>query len=278
MVRGVKLVRSQNINLAPPVVLTVDNAVSLLGTTTKPNAQQLGRLYYGTNSRLTPDFTNIQMVSSSASSTYHGMQLSLQKRFSNGFQMRANYTLSKAIDDTSDFTQALQPSNPYNARAERALSIEHQKHRFTMTGVWELPYKRTSQSSSAARWMLGDWVLSTHWVFRSGTPENATVGSDVNGDANSSTDRPFNGAYEMGRNTFSGAESEVIDVRISKRVPIRERMSLQILGEAFNVQNRVNYNGFNNTWGTGVTPNASFGKFSGANDPRQIQLGLKFAF
>jgi hypothetical protein len=55
-------------------------------------------------------------------------------------------------------------------------------------------------------------------------------------------------------------------------------MSVQILGEAFNVQNRVNYSGLNTTWGTASAPRSTFGLYQSAGDPRQIQLGLKFAF
>ena len=271
VVRGVKLLRSQNINLGPPVIMTAENGPSL--GVARPNPQQIGRPYYGANNRLTQDFTNIQMVSSSSSSTYHGAQFTVQKRFADGFQMRVNYTLSKAIDDSSDFVQAQQPSNPYNARAERSLSTEHQAHRFTLTGVWELPYKH-----NAARWLLGDWVLSTSWVYRSGTPQNVTVGSDVNADANSSSDRPFNGTQELGRNTYAGPESFVVDLRVAKRIRIRERISVQILGEAFNVQNRVNYSDVNTTWGTDIAPRATFGNYQSANNPRQVQFGLKFAF
>ena len=127
------------------------------------------------------------------------------------------------------------------------------------------------------RWVLGDWVLSTNWAFRSGTPYNVQVGADSNLDANSN-DRPFNGDYILGRNTFIGAGSQVVDVRMSKRIPIRERASVQILVESFNVQNRVNLNTPNVTWGTLIKPNATFGQFNGAADPRQLQLGIKLQF
>ncbi len=275
LVRGVKLLRSQNLNLGPPTLLTPANAPQL--GIPRPNAQQLGRLIFGTNNRLNPDFTNIQQVSSSGSSTYHGLRLSLRKRFSQGFQLRANYTLSKAIDDGSDFVQAQQPSNPYNGRAERALSTEDQRHRFTLTGVWELPYRRAPSGNTPARWIFGDWSIATLWVLRSGTPQNVTVGSDVNLDGNSN-DRPFNGTYELGRNTYRGPGFRSIDVRLSKRIQFREKMYLQFLAEAFNVENRVNYSDVNTTWGTELAARPSFGQFLAANDPRQIQIGVKFQY
>jgi hypothetical protein len=272
-VRGVKLLKSMNINLAPPTVLTLDNAAQL--GVAKPNPQQIGRPYY--TSKIDHNFTNIQQVQSAASSTYHGVQLTVQKRFSAGLSLRANYTFSKAIDDASDFTQAQQPSNPFNARSERSLSFEDQRQRFTLVGVWEIPYRTAKGKHSFTRSVFGDWVFSTNWLFHSGTPNNVLIGSDSNGDGNS-TDRPFNGAYELGRNTFMGPDYFGIDVRMAKRVQLGDRISIQFMGEAFNLQNRVNYNTVNTNWGTALTPAASFGQFNSANDPRQIQLGIRILY
>jgi hypothetical protein len=269
-VHGVHLLRSMNINLSAPAILTLDNARAL--GVAAPNPQQIGRAYYGASPRVNPDFTNIQYVTASSTSSYNALQLTLQKRFSRGFQLRANYTLSKAIDDTSDFTQAQQPSNPFNARAERSLSLEDQRHRFTLTGVWNLPY-----GAKTMRWMLADWILSTNWLIRSGAPGNVTVGSDVNGDGNSN-DRPFNGLYELGRNTWMGPGSAVVDARLSKRFRFRERFAVQVLGEAFNIQNRVNYSGVNRTWGTALEARPTLGRFTSAGSPRQVQLGVKFQY
>ena len=88
-------------------------------------------------------------------------------------------------------------------------------------------------------------------------------------------DRPFNGQFILGRNTFTGAGSAVVDVRLAKRVRIGEHATLQILVESFNIQNRVNLNTPNTTWGTQLTPSATFGQFNGAGDPRQSQLGFR---
>ena len=274
-VRGVKLLRSMNINIGLPTVLTAANAASL--GVSNPNPQQLGRLYYGTNNKIDPNFTNIQQVQSSASSTYHGIQFTIQRRFAKGLSMRANYVFSKAIDDTSDFTQAQQPSNPQNARAERSLSLEDQRQRFTLVGVWEIPYRSEKGKRNFARSVFGDWVLSTSWLFHSGTPQNVLIGSDANGDGNS-TDRPFNGTYELGRNTFMGPDYFGVDARMAKHIAIGEKITIQIMAEAFNLQNRVNYSSVNTTWGTSLTPAASFGQYTSANDPRQIQLGLRILF
>jgi hypothetical protein len=260
VVRGVHGLRAQNINLGPPVVLTAANAASL--GVSAPNAQQIGRRFFPSNDRFDQNYNNIYQVNSTSNSLYNGLSLSLQKRFSSRFQMRANYTFSKVIDDATDFTQAQQPADPSNARAERARSTEDQPHRFTLTGVGNLPY---------------GWILSTNWVFVSGLPQNITVGSDSNNDGNSN-DRPFVGAYTLGRNTWNGPGRAVVNLRLSKQFRFKERLSLQVLGEAFNVENRVNYTDLVTTWGTAIAPRSTLGNFTAAANPRQVQLGVRAQF
>ncbi|MBE3111804.1 MAG: TonB-dependent receptor [Acidobacteria bacterium] len=273
---GRNLLRSDNTNLGPPTVLTAQNAASL--GVSSPSEQQIDRPYFGSTNRLDQNFTNIQMVSSTSKSEYNGLQLTVRKRMSRGFQIRANYILSKAMADSGDFTQAEQPSNPYDRAAEWGLSTEDQRHRFTMTGVWELPYRTVKDQSSVIRAILGDWVASTTIRYRSGTPENPGVGSDVNADGNSSTDRPIVNGKEVARNSFIGADSAAVDVRLSKRVRFGRNMAVQVLAEAFNVFNRVNYQGPNMTWGTALVARDTYGQFTGAGNPRQIQFGVKFEF
>lgn len=275
-VRGENLLRSDNVNLGPPTVLTAQNAASL--GVANPNAQQLGRPYYGTTNRLDPAFNNIQQVSSASRSRYWGIQFILQKRMSHGLELRANYTLSEAKDDSSDFTQAEQPNDPYDRDAEFNYSAEHQRHRFTLTSVWELPLRAAQVDQPLTRALLADWVLASSWTLRSGAPRNPSVGSDVNGDGNSGTDRPFIDGVVAGRNSFEGPGYAAVDLRLSKRIRTGGRTSVLVLAEAFNLFNRVNYGGVNMTWGTTLAPRDTYGTYTSANDPRQLQFGVKFEF
>ena len=106
--RGVRLSRTRNVNLPPPVILTQENAVSL--GIPKPFPQQLGMLVFSPE-RPEPQFDNIYQWENHASSVYDGLSLSLSRRLSNEIELSGSYTLSKAIDDASDFDQ--QPKNPY---------------------------------------------------------------------------------------------------------------------------------------------------------------------
>src|SRR5260370_20977599 len=132
--RGVRLSRTRNVNLLPPVVLTLSNALSL--GIPNPFPQQLGRLVFPP-ARLSSTFDDIYQWENHASSVYKGLSFSLNRRLANEIEFSGSYTLSKAIDDASDFDE--HPENPYLIRAERALSSNDQRHRFVLSGTFDLP-------------------------------------------------------------------------------------------------------------------------------------------
>ncbi len=80
LVRGVKLPRTRNVNLTPATILTLQNS-SDLGVT-NPYPQQLGREVFGPG-RLDARFNDIDQLEDSASSTYHGLFLTLNRRLAN---------------------------------------------------------------------------------------------------------------------------------------------------------------------------------------------------
>jgi hypothetical protein len=116
---------------------------------------------------------------------------------------------------------------------------------------------------------------------QSGKPLTATVGSDPNNDTNTSTDRaPF-----VGRNTYEGPGYAQQDIRITRDIALyRERASLRLIFEAFNVFNRANFNAITSSQYSfsaatkTFTPNASFLTPTSTFDPRILQLAAKITF
>ena len=131
------------------------------------------------------------------------------------------------------------------------------------------------------RTILRGYQFSLISTIQSGKPLTATVGSDPNNDTNTSTDRP---PY-VGRNTFEGPGFSQQDIRVTRDIVLyRERASLRLIFEAFNVFNRANFNaittsqyGFNSTTKV-FTPNASFLTPTSTFDPRILQLAAKITF
>jgi hypothetical protein len=83
----------------------------------------------------------------------------------------------------------------------------------------------------------------------------------------------------LGRNTFTGPHFFDTDMSLFKNFKLTERFNLQFRVESFNVFNNVDFKlpGANYTGNNRINA-TSFGRSSGAFDPRQIQFGLKLSF
>jgi hypothetical protein len=132
--------------------------------------------------RVDPSAGVITVRANTASSIYHSMQLSMERRFKNGFSGGAHYTWSSFIDTASDpFNPSVRgevalAQNSFNGRAERARSTYDRPHRFTVNAVYELPLYR-SQSGTLGRF-LGGWQVGGVLTLQSGTPFGPLNGSD----------------------------------------------------------------------------------------------------
>ncbi len=217
-----------------------------------------------------PRFANVSRFESSGDSYYDGMLVSFKRRFRTWAQARVSYTLSKAIDDVGNaffFT----PQDNANLRDERGLADNDQRHRLALSGSFETP--RAEGDGSLFRRTLSGFQLSYIFQYGSRLPFNVVTGADRNNDTNVN-DRPAG----VGRNTGRGFDHASLDLRLSRRFGFGERASVETIVEGFNVLNRANLQLPNNTFGTGATPLASFGRPTAADSPRQVQFGLRLNF
>ena len=84
-----------------------------------------------------------------------------------------------------------------------------------------------------------------------------------------------NGTFgETLRGEFFGPNRSTVDMGLFKRFRFSDAMNLQFRAEFFNLFNTVNFNNPNTTVNTAAT----FGRITGAQDPRIMQFGLKFLF
>jgi hypothetical protein len=243
---------------------------------------------------LTSDFRNPLILQdnryeSTASSFYHAATVQLTKRFSHGYQINVNYTLSKTIDEVTDFNSDFSAQNPLDFRADRALSAFDQRHRFVASGVFNSPWK----GDSVAERIFGDWVFSPIFIAGSGRPFNLLLGFDANADGRSQSDRP---AF-AGRNTGLGEKFYTVDMRLARKFTLGESRFFEFSFEAFNLFNHTNFNGINNVVGTlfgsviadpsarnlnargieGLAPTRPLA-FTSAAPARQLQFGVRFNF
>lgn len=132
------------------------------------------------NVGLSRQFAVNAYITNQGSSDYNGMLVSLQKRFSKGFQFDVNYTWSHAIDNQSSVTNAVSEGlifdalNPDAGRGDADFDI---RHLFNANGIWDLPFGRgRAFGGNISKWLdavVGGWSVSGIFSARSGLPLTA---------------------------------------------------------------------------------------------------------
>jgi outer membrane receptor protein involved in Fe transport len=128
------------------------------------------------NGRVDPNFGNIRRRINGASATYNGLQVRYDARFKDSLIINANYTWSKTIDNASEIFSTggggqtvAHSQNPFDITGgERGLSAFHQKHIFTGSGIYDLPWYR--EQNGFVGHLLGGYRLSTTVRMGSGRP------------------------------------------------------------------------------------------------------------
>jgi hypothetical protein len=276
-VRGTKLPRTLNVNLLPPVVLTIANAGSL--GISNPTPQQIGREVFSPG-RLNPQFDGIYQIENSASSTYNGVSFTLNRRMNDELAFSATYTLSRTFDDASDFDE--QPQNPFDLPPERSLSRQHQQQRFVFNGLWELPIgdeeDKPGKPEASTSWLTQTFShieVAPIFTVACGQPVDALTGLDSNrSHAYPLSSRPLG----LGRNSLPKPGIVNMDFRVLKYFPFGEFRHLDAVAEFFNLFNHPNVLQINPVFGSNLTPNSGYGQPTEGTGARQMQFSLDFEF
>jgi hypothetical protein len=276
-VRGVKLPRTMNVNLLPPVVLTLANSTSL--GIPGPAPQQIGRGVFSPG-RLDTHFDNIYELLDSADSTFHGGSVTVSRTMNEDLEFSASYSFSKTHDDASNYDE--QPQSPFDLGAERALSRQHQQQRFVFNALWELPIGDEEDSSQASRKnpsrlvrALSHIEIAPIFTAESGRPVDPLTGLDSNrSDAFPLSSRPLG----FGRNSLQTPAAVTMDLRVLKYFPFGESRHLDLVVESFNLFNRANVAQINPVYGSNLNPIPGFRQPTEGLGARQIQFSLDFEF
>jgi hypothetical protein len=253
-----------------------------------------------------PDYGSVMtMANHGNSSTYHSLQLTLEKRYSGGISALLSYTGGKLIDESFSSAGSSGETGDFRVgrldrRGDRAIDQNDISQRFVASGVFDLPFgkgrKFASEIPTVLDHVIGGWQANTIIVrgannFALNWP-NVTSDPTLSGDNRGvskwfDTDAFANPAdFEVGNaprtlpNT-RGPGMVNIDASLFKNFQIAEGKMLEFRAEAFNFINHVNFNNPGTTFSPnrqGVNTNASFGVITSSMKARSIQLGLRFTF
>lgn len=248
-----------------------------------------------------PNFGNIQAREMSGEANYKGMDLSFEKRFSDGYSYRASYTVGSARD------QAPEHLNASSGRAQNTRDLESWegpsdfdiRHRLVGNFVAELPFGEGKPllQTGVGRHLLGGWLVSGIFSARSGraftaTQGNNNVGADQTGMPNLTGDpkgpqtveqwfnvaaftRVPSGTFgNAGRNILRGPGWITFDMSLQRRIDFHQNVNATLRWDIFNVFNRANFG-----LPVGDITSSTAGVISTlAGDPRIMQLSVRVAF
>lgn len=219
----------------------------------------------------------VKNLESSVRTKYDGLLLSLERRFARWYQFRASYTLSRsanyANDDQIPFSNG--PIDSNDLRREYGPTPNDQRHRFTFSGVFNLPYDfRVSPILTLASSVPIDILLpdgssrvcelsrnAGARQFKTGAQLNAALtqinaaGGSLCPNADPNTGNKSRVLLPLVRDELKlGDNFSSLDLRVSKVFKIGERWTVEPIAEVFNLLNvtnvlgvsNVNYSGFSN--------------------------------
>jgi hypothetical protein len=241
---------------------------------------------------------NITTDESNGNSSYHALQLWLNRRFTDRLAFQAAYTWGHAISDVALTSFTNTTSDPFNFDSDRGDADLDRRHTFVGNVVYELPNFR--QWGKAAEFALGNWQINAIASYFGATPIELITGANTLGTASAVGQRPnFTGAPvyiessdkrlhlnpaafavpaagqlgNVGKGSVRGKPITNIDFSMAKNWRFRERYGFQFRAEFFNVLNHTNFVGYDLD-----IRNSTFGQLNQTQASREIQLGIKFTF
>ena len=240
-----------------------------------------------TNPRPVPQFGQVLTIENYSRSWYDALETQFRTRIGARHSIHASYTLSRSYMDGVDFF--LTTRGTLRSPNERGYNPTDQRHNLAVAGTVMLP-----------------WQVQLSGILKliSGSPLKVQAGLDLDGDTIVVNDRPPSVPITVGReqvdeslaaiNEFRAARRlpsvdgsllrldpyRAVDLRLAKNVRAGGARRLEVLIEAFNVTNHVNFRPpSGNPAGGGASMNSpSFLVRTAARDARQIQWGIRYAF
>jgi len=254
---------------------------------------------------------NITMEMFGATSNYHALQVSVNRRMAYGIQYGVSYTWSKVLGVASTDGSTVSPYFDMRHRNYGPLSYDVPQM-LIVNYIWDLPNPGRKLNSRVAGVVLGNWQLSGITAAMSGTPFtpgfSTSDGADITGSTEGATiqvigdphlpsdqrsfSRNFNAAAfaRPAQGTFGNAGVGILrnpawsnwDISLSKRIPWKgEERYFQLRGEFYNAWNHPEFSAFDAGFrfnAAGQQINTNLGAYTATRNPRQIQLSLRLMF
>lgn len=240
-----------------------------------------------TNARPYPQYQGISGSTNNAISNYNSLQASIQKRLSYGLEFGFNYTWSHFLDDQDSAGWGGKSGNTYfqssySPSANYGSSNFDIRNMFKGSAVYELPFgrgRRFFNNNLLLGEVIGGWKTATTIMVQSGNPFTPImktnnsysqagqqypnlVGNPLSAPFHTITEwfnvaayaAPTAGTFgNVSRNSLYGPDLTDVNLSLGKTFLIRERVKMEIRGDATNAFNHPSFNLPDNSIGKGHT-------------------------
>lgn len=276
-------------------------------TQANPAVYRPGATLANTDSRrplLPGTYASVRNICMCSPATYHSMQASLSKNYSNGLTFKLAYTWGKLLDQYSATNLGQFPQDPGNPAGDRARSDFDRRSVFSGSIVYQIPFYK--DAPVVLRQLFSNWSVDSLIQLSSGLPFNVVTGRDasltgVGYDRPNVVGVPYRASYtnqadklsqffnksayvannpgqygNSGRNPLSGPGLQNVNLSLVRSFPIGERYGkVQFRSEFFNALNHANFGQPDGNFNNLAT---SFAKITSAGDPRIMQFALRYQF
>ena len=237
-----------------------------------------------TNPRPVPQFAQVAMLENFTTSWHHALESQLRMGLGHRGRVQVSYTLSRTFLDGVDFF--LTQRGTQRTPQERGYSPSDQRHNLALAASIAMP---------------AGFDVSAILKLVSGSPLSVQAGSDLDGDRSPTGDRPPGLPITVGRadtardleiiNSFRATLAtpleavspellrlepyRTLDARLTKTWIVGGDRRIELLFEAFNLLNRVNF------VVSAASRNINSPQFlfrTSARDARQVQWGARLRF
>jgi hypothetical protein len=264
---------------------------------------------FGTGLQNFPTFGTITYNNYNGMANYNGLQIHYEHRQGEDLLLTASYALSHALDNSPGSELSSTIPLYYNPGADYGNSLQDQRHVFSSSIVYQLPFGRGKRFGGGVNYatnlLIAGWQFNIIGRLATGNPFDLSAGSGA-----ADADRPnlvgsisypktilgtwfntaafkqptivtangqnvFSALGNIGRDKLYGPGQRDADVSIQKNIYLTPKYVLQLHGDAFNITNTPQF-----TNPDGTLTDGNFGKITSVQQysQRQLQLAARFTF
>ena len=275
-----------------------------VGSTARKLGVMLNLNQNGTLSAPYPDIGSALQLNSNGTSQYNSLQVAMRMNAWHGLTGQFTYTWAHAIDQMTEYRGQI-PFDSFNLALDKGASDFDTRQLFVGYLLYAIP-----GSSRGPQILTHGWEVATNINFHTGQPFNFpgpnpsgtqrpgldlvcdpfagvshTFSAALGGTqwVNPACFVPVTGPGNLARNRFYGPGFSDVDISVIKNIPIKERLSIQLRAEMFNIFNRINLASGAASVGSNGFVSDTIGDFNGSpgigpGEPFNMQLVGKIIF